>query len=72
MMTKAEVGPADFVKVRLLGKGDVGKVYLVKRKDTGKLYAMKGSLQGVGRVLKRFVRQLLVYSALEKRNDQTE
>lgn len=29
MMTRAEVGPSDFVKVRLLGKGDVGKVYLV-------------------------------------------
>ncbi|KAI9002878.1 serine/threonine-protein kinase nrc-2 [Hyaloraphidium curvatum] len=41
MMTRAEVGPGDFVKVRLLGKGDVGKVYLVKRKDTSKLYAMK-------------------------------
>ncbi|KXS12248.1 Pkinase-domain-containing protein [Gonapodya prolifera JEL478] len=41
MMTKAEVGPSDFAKIKMLGKGDVGKVYLVKRKDTGKLYAMK-------------------------------
>ncbi|KAJ3341028.1 hypothetical protein HDU93_005892 [Gonapodya sp. JEL0774] len=41
MMTKAEVGPSDFSKVKMLGKGDVGKVYLVKRKDTSKLYAMK-------------------------------
>lgn len=35
MMTKAEVGPQDFVKVRLLGKGDVGKVYLVVGIKTG-------------------------------------
>ncbi|KAI7893748.1 kinase-like domain-containing protein [Mucor mucedo] len=38
---KVQVGPADFDKVRLLGKGDVGKVYLVKHKSTEKLYALK-------------------------------
>ncbi|KAI8638431.1 kinase-like domain-containing protein [Parasitella parasitica] len=36
-----QVGPTDFEKVRLLGKGDVGKVYLVKHKGTKKLYALK-------------------------------
>lgn len=39
-----QVGPTDFEKVRLLGKGDVGKVYLVKHKVTEKLYALKGEL----------------------------
>ncbi|GAA5811975.1 hypothetical protein MFLAVUS_005422 [Mucor flavus] len=38
---KVQVGPSDFQKVRLLGKGDVGKVYLVKHKETEKLYALK-------------------------------
>lgn len=37
-----QVGPTDFEKVRLLGKGDVGRVYLVKHKQTKKLYALKG------------------------------
>ncbi|CAO3608235.1 unnamed protein product [Mucor fragilis] len=36
-----QVGPSDFEKVRLLGKGDVGRVYLVKHKETKKLYALK-------------------------------
>ncbi|KAG2193067.1 hypothetical protein INT46_003593, partial [Mucor plumbeus] len=36
-----QVGPTDFEKVRLLGKGDVGRVYLVKHKETKKLYALK-------------------------------
>ncbi|KAG1108304.1 hypothetical protein G6F42_016035 [Rhizopus arrhizus] len=36
-----QVGPTDFEKVRLLGKGDVGRVYLVKHKQTKKLYALK-------------------------------
>lgn len=36
-----EVGPASFVKVRMLGKGDVGKVYMVRQKRTDKLFAMK-------------------------------
>lgn len=40
---KVQVGPTDFDKVRLLGKGDVGKVYLVKHKSTEKLYALKGN-----------------------------
>lgn len=40
---KVQVGPSDFQKVRLLGKGDVGKVYLVKHKETEKLYALKGN-----------------------------
>jgi hypothetical protein len=37
-----QVGPNDFEKVRLLGKGDAGKVYLVRHKSTEKLYALKG------------------------------
>lgn len=37
-----QVGPASFVKVRMLGKGDVGKVYMVRQKGTDKLFAMKG------------------------------
>ncbi|KAJ1565555.1 serine/threonine protein kinase, AGC [Nowakowskiella sp. JEL0078] len=40
-ISEVEVGPSNFVKKRLIGKGDVGKVYLVRRKDDGKLYAMK-------------------------------
>ncbi|GAN08295.1 Ser/Thr protein kinase [Mucor ambiguus] len=36
-----QVGPTDFEKVRLLGKGDVGRVYLVKHKETKQLYALK-------------------------------
>ncbi|KAJ3127192.1 hypothetical protein HK098_006644 [Nowakowskiella sp. JEL0407] len=40
-ITDSEVGPGNFVKIRLIGKGDVGKVYLVRRKDDDKLYAMK-------------------------------
>eukprot|EP00002_Diphylleia_rotans_P011705 TRINITY_DN2306_c0_g1_i13.p1 TRINITY_DN2306_c0_g1~~TRINITY_DN2306_c0_g1_i13.p1 ORF type:complete len:326 (+),score=54.02 TRINITY_DN2306_c0_g1_i13:55-1032(+) len=35
------VGPRDFEKIRLLGKGDVGRVYLVREKMSGNLYAMK-------------------------------
>ncbi|KAG1453982.1 hypothetical protein G6F56_007432 [Rhizopus delemar] len=38
---EAKVGPSDFEKIRLLGKGDVGKVYLVKHTTTSKLYALK-------------------------------
>jgi protein-serine/threonine kinase len=37
-----QVGPTDFEKIRMLGKGDVGKVYLVKHKVTENLYALKG------------------------------
>lgn len=39
---EVQVGPTDFEKIRLLGKGDVGRVYLVKHKETEKLYALKG------------------------------
>lgn len=36
------MGPSDFAKVKMLGKGDVGRVYLVKEKKSSKLFAMKG------------------------------
>lgn len=46
---QVEVGPSDFVKVKMLGKGDVGRVYLVREKKSSKLYAMKGKCRdGVG------------------------
>lgn len=35
------LGPKDFQKLKLVGKGDVGKVYLVRLKGTDKLFAMK-------------------------------
>ncbi|PLW15864.1 hypothetical protein PCASD_19723 [Puccinia coronata f. sp. avenae] len=35
-VSKAEVGPESFEKIRLLGKGDVGKVYLVREKPRSK------------------------------------
>ncbi|KAL0490064.1 hypothetical protein AKO1_009382, partial [Acrasis kona] len=35
------LGPSDFEKIKLLGRGDVGKVYLVRLKGTEKLFAMK-------------------------------
>ncbi|KAJ3566017.1 hypothetical protein NP233_g7273 [Leucocoprinus birnbaumii] len=38
---EVEVGPSDFLKVRMLGKGDVGRVYLVREKKSHKLFAMK-------------------------------
>ncbi|KXN86354.1 Serine/threonine-protein kinase nrc-2 [Leucoagaricus sp. SymC.cos] len=38
---EVEVGPSDFVKIRMLGKGDVGRVYLVREKKTHKHFAMK-------------------------------
>jgi hypothetical protein len=41
-VTSVSVGPSDFVKIRLLGKGDVGRVYLVKKKTNDRLYALKG------------------------------
>ncbi|KAI9595221.1 kinase-like domain-containing protein [Syncephalis fuscata] len=40
-VTSISVGPSDFTKIRLLGKGDVGKVYLVKKKTSDRLYALK-------------------------------
>ncbi|KAF9452051.1 Pkinase-domain-containing protein [Macrolepiota fuliginosa MF-IS2] len=38
---EVEVGPSDFAKIRMLGKGDVGRVYLVREKKSKKLFAMK-------------------------------
>mmetsp|Transcript_45239 Transcript_45239/g.73682 ORF Transcript_45239/g.73682 Transcript_45239/m.73682 type:complete len:447 (+) Transcript_45239:144-1484(+) len=35
------LGPQDFQKIKLLGRGDVGRVYLVNLKGTDKLFAMK-------------------------------
>jgi protein-serine/threonine kinase len=35
------VGPHDFMKIKLIGKGDTGKVYLVIKRDTKQIYAMK-------------------------------
>lgn len=50
-MLQVEVGPSDFAKVKMLGKGDVGRVYLVKEKKSLKLFAMKGKCgRDVGRV----------------------
>lgn len=40
-MSEAEVGPGDFEKVKLIGRGDVGKVYLVRNKKNNEKYAMK-------------------------------
>ncbi|ORX57733.1 Pkinase-domain-containing protein [Piromyces finnis] len=37
----SEVGPSDFEKIKLLGRGDVGKVYLVRKKGTDSYYALK-------------------------------
>lgn len=38
---EAEVGPQDFEKIKLIGRGDVGKVYLVRNKKNNERYAMK-------------------------------
>jgi len=38
---KKKVGPSDFERIRLLGRGHVGRVYLVKLKGSEELYAMK-------------------------------
>jgi len=35
------LGPQDFEKLKLLGKGGVGRVFLVRLKNTDKLFAMK-------------------------------
>ncbi|WBW71748.1 serine/threonine protein kinase Ppk22 [Schizosaccharomyces osmophilus] len=40
-VSRVEVTPQSFEKVRLLGQGDVGKVYLVKQKSNNRLFAMK-------------------------------
>ncbi|ORY28666.1 Pkinase-domain-containing protein, partial [Neocallimastix californiae] len=37
----SEVGPNNFEKIKLLGRGDVGKVYLVRKKGTDSYYALK-------------------------------
>ena len=37
----AQVGPASFTKIKMLGKGDVGRVYLVQDRSNGHLFAMK-------------------------------
>lgn len=39
--SEAEVGPGDFEKIKLIGRGDVGKVYLVRNKKNKEKYAMK-------------------------------
>eukprot|EP00466_Bigelowiella_natans_P021047 jgi/Bigna1/37075/e_gw1.17.80.1 len=36
-----EVGPDDFVIVKMLGQGGFGKVFCCKKSDSGKLYAVK-------------------------------
>lgn len=56
-MRSTEVGPSDFEKIKLIGKGDVGKVFLVRNKNDDKLFAMKGII-------------LLYYCAFKRRNDQ--
>lgn len=35
------LGPRDFQKLKMIGKGDVGKVYLARLKGTKKLFALK-------------------------------
>ena len=36
-----QVGPDDFILLKLIGKGTFGQVYQVKKKDTRRIYAMK-------------------------------
>ena len=33
--------PAEFEKIRILGRGDVGRVYLTRHKASGELFALK-------------------------------
>ncbi|CAB52745.1 Serine/threonine-protein kinase ppk22 [Schizosaccharomyces pombe] len=40
-ISRVEVTPHSFEKIRLLGQGDVGKVYLVRQKSNHRLFAMK-------------------------------
>jgi len=40
-ISRSEVGPSNFEKIKLLGRGDVGKVYLVRKKGTDSYYALK-------------------------------
>lgn len=35
------IGPADFEKIRMIGRGGVGRVYLVRLKGTDRYFAMK-------------------------------
>ena len=65
---QVEVGPSDFVKVKMLGKGDVGRVYLVREKKSSKLYAMKG------RRCRLDVLKMISFrcSAFQKGNDRAE
>lgn len=74
-----EVGPGDFDKVKLIGKGDVGKVYLVREHKSDRLYAMKGRLTCYSVMVCQYLQyggmlilELLSFSARQKRNDQTE
>lgn len=39
--SEVEVGPGNFEKVRLIGRGDVGKVFLVRDRRDGQKYALK-------------------------------
>lgn len=39
--SEVEVGPGNFEKLRLIGRGDVGKVFLVKDRRDGHRYALK-------------------------------
>lgn len=36
-----KIGPGDFQKIRMIGRGSVGRVYLVKLKNTDRYFAMK-------------------------------
>ncbi|KAI2717578.1 hypothetical protein CBS147332_4458 [Penicillium roqueforti] len=38
---RKQVGPDDFLVLKLIGKGTFGQVYQVKKKDTQRIYAMK-------------------------------
>ncbi|KAJ5406829.1 hypothetical protein N7465_008113 [Penicillium sp. CMV-2018d] len=38
---RKQVGPNDFLVLKLIGKGTFGQVYQVKKKDTQRIYAMK-------------------------------
>ncbi|KAJ5130765.1 uncharacterized protein N7515_006804 [Penicillium bovifimosum] len=38
---RKQVGPNDFLILKLIGKGTFGQVYQVKKKDTQRIYAMK-------------------------------
>lgn len=73
-MSKVEVTPSSFLKVKMLGKGDVGKVYLVREKKTSKLFAMKGIDYCVLHKFLPYANPDAVptSSAFEERNDRTQ